>query len=71
MKIVTETTFIQQKAVDLHHKSRGHNQLFHFPKAALIAVIRHKLLGKKSWMTANGINGVLNLTTCDLSKRIL
>jgi hypothetical protein len=71
MKFATETIFIKQKAVDLRDKSKGHNQLFHFPKAALIAVIRHKLLGKKNWMTANGINGVLNLTTCDLSKRIL
>jgi hypothetical protein len=65
------TNFYETKAVDLQDKSKGHNQLFHFPKAELITVIRHKLLRKKGWMTANGINGVLNLTTCNLSKRIL
>jgi hypothetical protein len=55
----------------LHCKSKGSNQLFHFPKEPFIPDIQHKLLDENGWPTASGINGVLNLTTCDLSKGIL
>jgi hypothetical protein len=44
---------------------------YFIPKIPFIAVTEHKLLDKNGWLTANGINGVLNLTTYDLSKQIL